>query len=140
MSGYVNKRLFQGFIILHILHHASETPVFGSWLIDELSEHGYKLSPGTLYPILHHLEKEQLLEQYEENVNGKIRKYYIATAEGKAELAASKQYLDELIQEIGASGYGANGADAHGVDEHKTEANETDTNETDTREVNRKNV
>ncbi|SCZ78585.1 PadR family transcriptional regulator [Acidaminobacter hydrogenoformans] len=101
MSGYVNKRLFQGFIILHILHHASETPVFGSWLIEELSEHGYKLSPGTLYPILHHLEKEKLLEQYEENVNGKIRKYYVTTAEGKAELAASKKYLAELIKEIG---------------------------------------
>ena len=135
MSGYVNKRLFQGFIILHILHHASETPVFGSWLMEELSEHGYKLSPGTLYPILHHLEKEQLLEQYEENVNGKIRKYYVTTEAGKAELAASKKYLAELIQEIGVKGNGANGADAHGADEHKTDANETDT-----REVNRKNV
>jgi PadR family transcriptional regulator, regulatory protein PadR len=101
MSGYVNKRLFQGFILLHILHHASETPVFGSWLIEELSEHGYKLSPGTLYPILHHLEEEQLLEHYEENVNGKIRKYYVTTEQGLAELNEAKRYLAELTKEIG---------------------------------------
>ena len=101
MSGYVNKRLFQGFILLHILHHASETPVFGSWLIEELSEHGYKLSPGTLYPILHHLEEEQLLEHYEENVNGKIRKYYVTTEQGLAELHEAKRYLAELTKEIG---------------------------------------
>ncbi len=101
MSGYVNKRLFQGFILLHILHHASETPVFGSWLIEELSEHGYKLSPGTLYPILHHLEEEQLLEHYDENVGGKIRKYYVTTEQGLAELNEAKRYLAELTKEIG---------------------------------------
>jgi len=101
MSGYVNKRLFQGFILLHILHHASETPVFGSWLIEELSEHGYKLSPGTLYPILHHLEEELLLEHYEENVNGKIRKYYVTTEQGLEELNEAKRYLAELTKEIG---------------------------------------
>lgn len=101
MSGYVNKRLFQGFILLHILHHASEMPVFGSWLIEELSEHGYKLSPGTLYPILHHLEEEQLLEHYDENVGGKIRKYYVTTEQGLAELNEAKRYLAELTKEIG---------------------------------------
>ena len=58
MSDYDKKRLFQGFICLHILHHAVEESVYGSAMIEELSRHGYKLSPGTLYPILHSLEKE----------------------------------------------------------------------------------
>lgn len=100
MNKYVTKRLFQGFICLHILHHASLEPVFGNWLIEELAEHGYKLSPGTLYPILHSLEKEGLLKSFEETVMGKIRKNYEITNEGRLELAAAKAYLSELVKEI----------------------------------------
>jgi PadR family transcriptional regulator, regulatory protein PadR len=103
MTSFVNKRLFQGFICLHILHHANKSPFYGSWIIEELSEHGYKLSPGTLYPILHNLEKEGLLEHYDENVGGKIRKYYVITEAGKAELMEAKKYLAELVCEIGVS-------------------------------------
>ena len=104
MTGFVNKRMFLGFICLHILHHANELPFYGSWMIEELSEYGYKLSPGTLYPILHSLEKEGLLEHYDENVGGKIRKYYVITQSGKAELMEAKKYLTELVSVIGASG------------------------------------
>jgi len=56
-----------------------------------------------LYPILHNLEKEGLLEHYNENVGGKIRKYYVITKAGKAELMEDKKYLAELISEIGVS-------------------------------------
>lgn len=100
MNKYVTKRLFQGFICLHILHHASVEPVYGNWLIEELAEHGYKLSPGTLYPILHSLEKEALIKSFEKNVGGKIRKNYEITNEGKAELTQAKAYLAELVKEI----------------------------------------
>jgi len=101
LAGFVNKRLFQGFIRLNILHHAGEAPFYGSWMIEELSQHGYKLSPGTLYPILHSLEKEGLLEQYPENVDGKIRKYCVITAAGRAVFVEAKKYLSELAGEIG---------------------------------------
>ncbi len=101
MTGYVNKRLFQGFICLHVLHHADKEPFYGSWMMEELAEHGYKLSPGTLYPILHNLEKEGLLRHYDENIAGKIRKYYMITEAGKRELDEAKRYLDELVTEIG---------------------------------------
>lgn len=100
MTSYIRKRLFQGFICLHILHHAEKHPVFGSWMLEELAHHGYKLSPGTLYPILHALEKEGLLSSYEENVEGKIRRYYIATDSGKIELKESRKYLKELVSEV----------------------------------------
>jgi DNA-binding PadR family transcriptional regulator len=100
MNKYVTKRLFQGFICLHILHHASIEPVYGNWLIEELAEHGYKLSPGTLYPILHSLEKEALLKSFEETVGGKIRKNYEITNEGRLELEGAKAYLSELVKEI----------------------------------------
>ncbi|GMQ64939.1 PadR family transcriptional regulator [Vallitalea maricola] len=101
MKNSISKRLFQGFICLHILHHASKEPIYGSWMLEELSEHGYKLSPGTLYPILHNLEKEGFINHYNEKVKGKIRKYYSITEEGKKELKESKRYLAELIAEIG---------------------------------------
>ena len=101
MGSFVNKRLFQGFICLHILHHAANGPIFGSWMIEELAGHGYRMSPGTLYPILHHLAKEVLLEQKSENIQGKIRKYYQLTAAGAMELTNAKRYLKELVGEIG---------------------------------------
>ena len=104
MTKFIKKRLFQGFICLHILHHAGIEAVYGNWLIEELAEHGYKLSPGTLYPILHSLEKEKLLKSYEETVEGKVRKYYLITELGKAEFSESKEYLMELVGEIGLKG------------------------------------
>ena len=101
MSSMIIKRMFQGFICLHILHHAQKEPIFGSWMIEELSHHGYRISPGTLYPILHGLEKEGLLSCYEENVAGKIRKYYKITDMGSDELENAKRYLRELSKEVG---------------------------------------
>lgn len=101
MSSMIIKRLFQGFICLHILHHAQKEPIFGSYMIEELSSHGYKISPGTLYPILHALEKEGLLSCYEENVAGKIRKYYKITDMGSSELENARRYLRELSKEVG---------------------------------------
>jgi PadR family transcriptional regulator, regulatory protein PadR len=92
--------LFLGFVKLHILHHAGEEPVYGLWLIEELAHHGYRLSPGTLYPILHSLEGEKLLSAQPRVVDGKIRKYYSLTATGRSALAEGKAKALELIAEI----------------------------------------
>lgn len=94
------RDFFLGFIKIHILHHASKEPVYGLWLIEELREHGYKLSPGTLYPILHKLEQEKLLTSFEENVDGKIRKYYKTTQKGGKTLSQIKEKIHELIDEV----------------------------------------
>ena len=92
--------LFLGFVKLHILHHAGKEPVYGLWLIEELERHGYRLSPGTLYPILHSLEEEKLLHVESFVVDGKVRKYYSLTAKGKSALAEGKSKALELITEI----------------------------------------
>src|SRR5215475_2685824 len=63
--------LFPGLIRLHILHHACEEPLFGLGMIDELARHGYRLSPGTLYPIMHSLQKKGLLRSKQLQVSGK---------------------------------------------------------------------
>ena len=92
--------LFLRFVKLHILFHAGKAPVYGVWLIEELKRHGYRLSPGTLYPILHSLEEEKLLNVESRVVDGKVRKYYSLTARGKAEFAEAKAKALELIAEI----------------------------------------
>ncbi len=89
-----------GFVKVHILHHAAEQPIYGAWLIEELAEHGYQLSPGTLYPILHGLEQEGLLNHREQVVAGKRRKYYTATAAGREALGEARARIRELVNEV----------------------------------------
>ena len=48
-----DKYLYAGLIRLHVLHHAAKEPIYGLAMMEELGRHGYKISAGTLYPILH---------------------------------------------------------------------------------------
>jgi PadR family transcriptional regulator PadR len=96
----VSRELFLGFIKLHILYHAGREPVYGLWLIEELAQHGYRLSPGTLYPILHALEEDGLLISKRQVVEGKRRTYYQLTSTGKSALAAGRAKAIELLEEI----------------------------------------
>lgn len=100
MQDKIQKKLFQGFIFLHILYHAGKEPIYGRFMLEELSHHGYALSPGTLYPILYQLEEAGLLRRFEKNVKGKIRKYYEITPKGSKELERAKKYLQELTDEL----------------------------------------
>jgi PadR family transcriptional regulator PadR len=94
------RSLFLGIIKIHILHHAAKEPVFGLWFIDELGRHGYEISPGTLYPIFHSLETDGLLNSHSEVVNGKVRKYYRATAKGRKTLEEARVKVQELLGEL----------------------------------------
>ncbi len=94
------RSLFLGFIKLHILYHAGQGPVYGLWLIEELAYHGYKLSPGTLYPTLHGLEEQGYLVSEKQAVEGKVRRYYRITPQGVAALAEARQKVAELAGEI----------------------------------------
>jgi PadR family transcriptional regulator, regulatory protein PadR len=94
------RKLFLGFIQIHILHHAVEHPIFGVWMLEELREHGYNISSGTLYPILHSMEADGLLTREDRNVEGKIRKYYTTTEKGKLILIEARKKANELFKEI----------------------------------------
>lgn len=100
METKILRKLFLGFIQIHILHHAKEHPIYGVWMLEELKHHGYDMSPGTLYPILHSMEEDGLLFKEGKNVNGKIRKYYSATDKGKFVLDEAKKKAYELFKEI----------------------------------------
>ena len=96
----LSRELFLGFVKAHILYHAGREAVYGLWLIEELARHGYELSPGTLYPILHKLEEEGLLTSEKQVVEGKVRKYYRLTAAGQEALDQAREKALELLNEI----------------------------------------
>lgn len=100
MQDQILRKFFLGFAQIHILHHAKKEAFYGTWMIEELKEHGYDMSPGTLYPLLHHMESTGLLEKEERNVEGKIRKYYQITALGEDVLKEAKKKAYELFREI----------------------------------------
>lgn len=102
MESRILRKLFLGFISIHILHHAQKEPFYGSWMIDELKHHGYAMSAGTLYPILHSMEEDGLLQCEQRNVEGKIRKYYSITELGASVLAEAGSKANELFKEIKA--------------------------------------
>lgn len=85
---------------LHVLHHASEEPIFGLGMAEELARHGYQISPGTLYPLLHGLEKKGYLRATEQRNGRSLRKVYRATAKGRRALAAAKSKVKELFHEL----------------------------------------
>ena len=98
--GDIFRDTFLGFIRVHILHHAAKDRIFGLEMIEELGEHGYTLSPGTIYPILHGMEKAGLLTSEQEVVAGKVRKYYRITPSGGAALQQLRQRIRELTREV----------------------------------------
>lgn len=100
LKEQITRKIFNGLIYVHILHHGNIEPFYGSWMIEELKEHGYNISPGTLYPILKSMVEEELLEKEDRNVNGRIRKYYKTTQNGNKLLKELKNNLKELFHHI----------------------------------------
>ena len=101
--------LLAGFVRIHILHHAAEGEVYGQWLIEELARHGYRISPGTLYPMLQAMEERGYLTSREDSAGrlGRHRKVYTATPKGRRGLAVARQRLRELTGEVGRRGKAA---------------------------------
>jgi PadR family transcriptional regulator PadR len=95
-----DRDLYSGLIRLHVLHHAAQEPVFGLGLIEELGRHGYRISPGSLYPLLHALEKKGYLRSIEERNGKSLRKVYRATPMGKKALSVAVGKVRELFREL----------------------------------------
>lgn len=100
MDDQLTRDLFLGFIKLHILHHAAKEDIYGQEFQQELHRHGYVISFGTLYPIFHKLEFQGYLTSYKKNIDGKVRRYYKTTAEGRAVLKRAKKQAKELAEEL----------------------------------------
>jgi DNA-binding PadR family transcriptional regulator len=94
------REIYSGLVRLHVLHHASREPVYGLEMIQELSRHGYRLGPGTLYPLLHGMERQGLLRSKVETRGGRIRRFYRATSAGRRALAEGQEKVRELLREM----------------------------------------
>ena len=95
--------LLSGFVRVHVLHHAVERGIYGQWIMDELARHGYRLSPGTVYPMLWAMEARGYLSSREEAQagGGRPRRIYVATKTGRKALAVAQERLRELVGEVG---------------------------------------
>ena len=94
------RELLRGAVRLHVLHHASEGDIHGASMAEELRRHGYAISYGTLYPVLHRMEDEALLTSRQELHAGRLRRVYRATDLGRQALADGRRVLRELAREV----------------------------------------
>lgn len=82
----MDKSLTSGSMTMLILKLLSEKDMYGYEMIDTLrnrSQNVFELKAGTLYPLLHGLEEKDLVNVYEKEYAGKVRKYYSITRQGK---------------------------------------------------------
>jgi PadR family transcriptional regulator, regulatory protein PadR len=94
------RELYFGLIRIHVLAHAAHEPIFGLAMMHELAHHGYRIGPGTLYPLLHGLERTGLLKSTLRNVAGRSRRVYTITAAGRKALTRARAKVDELHHEL----------------------------------------
>ncbi|HET9267794.1 MAG TPA: PadR family transcriptional regulator [Vicinamibacterales bacterium] len=99
MRDPVIREFLLGFWKIHILHHAEEQGVYGQWMLEELHRHGYRLSPGTLYPLLLRMANRGWLKATEPSTPRGPRVYRI-TAEGAKVLKRLRASLQELQHEV----------------------------------------
>jgi DNA-binding PadR family transcriptional regulator len=95
----VIREFLLAFWKIHILHHAGEEGVYGQWMLEELHRHGYRLSPGTLYPILTRMARRGWLRASPRG-RGHGPRVYRLTPRGRAVLERVEAALGELSREV----------------------------------------
>lgn len=103
LHSAVEREILRPLWKIHILHHAAQQPIIGNWMLEELREHGYKVSPGTLYPLLRRMEGHGWLlgtEREPDGRGGKPAIEYTLTAAGLTVLHEVRERLLELEREV----------------------------------------
>jgi PadR family transcriptional regulator, regulatory protein PadR len=103
MSDSLSREIQLAFWKVHILHHAGERPVYGQWLLQELRNHNFEVSPGTLYPLLARMEVQGWIRRARlrsGSVSPKARREFRITAKGAQALARLRRQVDELHREV----------------------------------------
>jgi len=96
----LSRDMIQGLVRLRILHAACDHPVSGVDLSQDLARAGHQVSPGTLYPLLHQMEKAGWVKSNGKTVKGKRRRYYRVTKKGRAQLQQALEALDQFLNGI----------------------------------------
>jgi PadR family transcriptional regulator, regulatory protein PadR len=118
MGDPVIREFLLGFWKIHILHHAEEQGVYGQWMLEELQRHGYRVSPGTMYPLLARMARRGWLRSAEPSGSRDARVYRITPAGAKV-LARLRASLVELTHEVRPSGRSARSGLAPTVRRHR---------------------
>jgi len=95
----MNKELIKGTTEMMILRMLDRQPTYGYEMIKNfeiMSNGAFSLKEGTLYPILHALEKKEHIESYWDELEGRKRKYYRITDKGKGSLLEKQSEWDEF--------------------------------------------
>ena len=99
----IQREILLGFWKIHILHHAVKGPVVGQWMLTELRHHGYEVSPGTLYHLLHRMERLGWLRSETDSSAGpKARRSFYATKLGRDVLSIALTQMAEIRAETSA--------------------------------------
>ena len=98
MRDPVTREFLLAFWKIHILHHAGEDGVYGHWMLEELRHHGYRLSPGTLYPVLGRMRHRGWLRV--EPAGPSNRRLYRLTPAGRRVLDRLRSAIEELRLEV----------------------------------------
>ena len=99
----VDKTLISGSTAMLILRLLEEKDMYGYEMIETLearSNHVFSLKAGTLYPLLHSLEEKNYLSCYEQEVSGKVRKYYQLTKEGRKFLEKKQAEWEQYAKAV----------------------------------------
>jgi DNA-binding PadR family transcriptional regulator len=99
MPNPVDREIRLAFWKIHILHHAAERPIYGLWMLEELADHGHRLSPGTLYPILARMQANGWLRS-DQGATAKGRRNYRTTPQGRRILELLRREITELYAEV----------------------------------------
>ena len=90
----VNKKLLSGSTAMLILSLLEDKDMYGYLMIKELakrSDNTFSLKAGTLYPLLHSLEDQGMIDSYDEKADSaRVRKYYSITKKGRKMLLEKK--------------------------------------------------
>ncbi len=100
MLSAADREIRLGIWKIHILHHAASRDVWGTWLLEELAEHGHRLSPGTLYPALKRMERNGWLRRTRSGGHARARQGFRITATGRRLLRQLRREIVELHQEV----------------------------------------
>ena len=108
----MDSRLLSGTVDTLLLEVISHGATYGYQIAQTVLDrsHGYfDITEGSLYPALHRLERQKLLESFWKDAEGRDRKYYKLTPAGRAALAAKKQEWEQFVVSVrgvlgGASG------------------------------------
>ena len=103
-----DSSLFSGSMTMLVLKLLEEKDMYGYEMIDTLAQRSnnvFEMRAGTLYPLLRNLVNQKCLTSYEQEVNGKLRKYYSLTTIGKQLLKDKektwREYSDAVLSVIG---------------------------------------